>query len=178
MSLALFHDPARAYPVPPTNEPPSQGANEVLLMHATKPEHLYSILFEGLDPHLCTMDRFGSGTYFAEHAGKADQYAAKDPEWRGNRPTDPLYPLHSKLYAYGNKHQKDVCYALVCKVALGSDVALTVDGHERSDTGEGLWAASVEGVSKLAGRGHALLASPPHQYREFVVFERGEHPWD
>lgn len=48
-------------------------ANEVLLLHGTRPEALHSILFEGLDPALARSGLFGRGTYFAEHAAKVDQ---------------------------------------------------------------------------------------------------------
>ena len=54
-------------------EPLSEGVNEALLLHGTKPEHLYSLLFEGLDPHLASEGLFGKGSYFAEDAAKVDQ---------------------------------------------------------------------------------------------------------
>ena len=42
-------------------EPLAEGVNEALLLHGTKPEHLHSLLFEGLDPHLASEGLFGKG---------------------------------------------------------------------------------------------------------------------
>jgi hypothetical protein len=36
-------------------------SNEVLLLHGTKPQHLYSLLFEGLDPQVSADGLFGRG---------------------------------------------------------------------------------------------------------------------
>ena len=59
-----------------TVQPPPATAATVLL-HGTRPEFLYNILFEGLNPSVAANGLFGRGTYFAEDAGKIDQYSRK-----------------------------------------------------------------------------------------------------
>jgi len=50
---------------------------EYLLLHGTKPELLFPILFEGLDPTVAKDGLFGRGTYFAEAAGKASELSGR-----------------------------------------------------------------------------------------------------
>ena len=59
------------------------------------------------------------GSYFADDAGKIDQYCVRDEQYvRGN-------DLHTRLYpsqAGGQRHPGNVFYGLVCRVALGHTV--------------------------------------------------------
>jgi hypothetical protein len=45
----------------------AREAGEVLLLHGTASENLYSILFQGLDPAVASNGNFGRGVYFAEN---------------------------------------------------------------------------------------------------------------
>ena len=63
-------------------DPLDHSVNEVLLLHGTKPENLYSILFQGLDVGLARKGLYGRGLYFSDAAGKIDQYVAIDEEDR------------------------------------------------------------------------------------------------
>jgi hypothetical protein len=45
----------------------AREAGEVLLLHGTARENLYSILFQGLDPAVAMDGKFGRGVYFAEN---------------------------------------------------------------------------------------------------------------
>ena len=100
----------------------------ILGFAGTKPEHLHSILFEGLDPILSREGLFGRGTYFAEHPAKIDQYVAVDSKWAGSNPADSLFPLHRKLYSRHAHHPEgNVYYTLVCRVAVG-EVVRTKNG--------------------------------------------------
>ena len=141
----------------------------MLLLHGTKPSHLYDILFEGLDPHLSLDGLFGKGTYLAEDAAKIDQYLTKDPAWKGNLPDHELHLLHKKLYERGVKHAGDVFYALVCRVALGEPV-VTEDGTTGRD-GEKIFQKSR---STLKGGKTSLVAElgdKLRRFREFVIFD-------
>ena len=59
------------------------------------------------------------GSYFADDAGKIDQYCVRDEQYvRGN-------DLHTRLYpsqAGGQRHPGKVFYGLICRVALGHTV--------------------------------------------------------
>jgi len=72
---------------------------ETMLLHGTRPQFLHDILFRGLMKEVANVGLFGRGIYFAESAGKIDQYATVDGRW--NKPhTDvdntpsPLGLLH------------------------------------------------------------------------------------
>lgn len=149
---------------------------EVLLLHGAKPEALFPMLFQGLDPEMARRTGlFGAGTYFAEDAVKVDQYATLDSKSRWKDGEHPLYDLHNKLYSHGLKHPKDVHYALVCRVVLGSNPAFTKDGKTRLDPGkehQSLFADHTR--KKIAGSEHALVAEPGgsvDRFREFVAFD-------
>ena len=90
--------------------------NEVLLLHGTKPEAVFPILWQGLDPLLAKDGLFGSGSYFAEDAAKVDQYCTVDKEWRGSL-DHALQPLHRKLYERGTKHAATRLCAAWCLAA-------------------------------------------------------------
>ncbi|CAE8669573.1 unnamed protein product [Polarella glacialis] len=155
------------------DRPLDHGSNQVLLLHGTKPEHLYDILFEGLDPKVSHKGLFGRGTYLAEDAAKVDQYLTMDAEWRGSKPEHELHQLHKQLYERGVKHGNQVFYALVCRVALGK-VLKTKDGKTRNGSSKRVFKDSSKRVSKLAGGATSLLAElgcKIRRFREFVVFE-------
>eukprot|EP00435_Cladocopium_sp_Y103_P010788 s3559_g2.t2 len=150
--------------------PLEAGKNEMLLLHGTKPQHLYNILFEGLDPHLSMDGLFGKGSYLAEDAAKVDQYLTKDPVWKGHAPEHELHSLHKKLYERGVKHANDVYYALVCRAALG-EMVVTQDG-ETAVTGENIFKDPSR--SALKGGKFSILAEvgkKVKRFREFVVFD-------
>ena len=177
--------------------------NMPMLIHGTRPESLHAILYEGLKTSMCKTARFGCGTYFAENAGKILHYTGVDQKYqchqRSSRSSSgsssassgaprPLAKLHSKLYGRGVRHQKDVRYALICRVALG-DFATTIDGETssaaKSPSASSAAAADPSGSPKglflnakkkdeLAGGKHALVVQTggaiKTPYREFVVF--------
>ena len=77
-----------------------ESANELLLLHGTKPETVASILERSLDPGMARLGIFGQGTYFAEHACKIDQYVQVDREWKGGsrkQKYGSTCTLHNKL---------------------------------------------------------------------------------
>lgn len=164
-------------------QPLRRGVNEALLLHGSHPESLHAILFEGLDPALARNGLYGNGTYLAQEAVKADQYATTDSKWAGS-PGHPLRSLHSKLYnrhlmhpasaGVGEAAAHGCCYALVCRAALSSPVH-TADGSRSRETDEPLFANA--GKTALAGTAHALIAVPAddagrRRFREVVLFER------
>jgi len=97
------------------------SCNEALLLHGTKAEHVLGLAFQGVSARL-SAGLFGQGAYFAEDAGKADQYCT------------PLAPdahpqLIQMLYTDCRKPppKEDVYFILVCAVALGLPLH-TMDG--------------------------------------------------
>ncbi len=150
-------------------------AGEAVLLHGTKPENLHTILFDGLNPAMAAAGLFGRGTYFAESAGKIDQYATADAKLQDK--TGPLADLHDKLYAQTHsRHPGNVFYALVCRVALGRP-AVTTDAQTRLDDHRPLFADphARNALAALADGTvpHSLRAETGgvvQRFREFVVF--------
>jgi hypothetical protein len=145
------------------------SVNEALLLHGTDPDHMQSVLFEGLDPNLSRKGRFGRGIYFAESAVKSNDYTSLDCTWQGNKDSD-IGRLHKSLYKASlmNKHPGDVRYMLVCRVVLGNPVK-TVDGRRSVEDGEALFSGDEHSCIAKPGR-HSVLAEPKNEPREFVVF--------
>ena len=149
---------------------------EHLLLHGTKPENLYDILFGGLDPGLAHNGLFGKGVYLAETAAKIDQYITEDAEWHGKQDdaSHPLHKLHKKLYESGVKHPGGVYYALVVRAKFDHEPAVTMDGVCPKDApGEALFVDRGDRC-KLTGGKHSLVAELGGKicrYREFVMFD-------
>lgn len=149
---------------------------EHLLLHGTKPENLYDILFGGLDPGLAHNGLFGKGVYLAETAAKIDQYITEDADWHGKQEDDthPLHKLHKKLYESGVKHPGGVYYALVVRSKFDHEPAVTMDGIcPKGAPGEALFVDSRDRC-KLTGGKHSLVAELGDKicrYREFVMFD-------
>jgi hypothetical protein len=155
--------------------PLSVAANEVRLLHGTKPENLASILFDGMQ--LPTKSGlFGAGQYLAEDAAKSDQYCTPDPFWRGHGShagTQPeLHDLHRRIYSTQFQHPKEVYYLLVCRAALGR-MDVTKDGRLSELDGEEVFVDTPERKRLRLGY-HSLRAETGgavHKYREFVLFQ-------
>eukprot|EP01062_Namystynia_karyoxenos_P052152 TRINITY_DN4145_c0_g1_i1.p1 TRINITY_DN4145_c0_g1~~TRINITY_DN4145_c0_g1_i1.p1 ORF type:complete len:1567 (+),score=366.41 TRINITY_DN4145_c0_g1_i1:74-4702(+) len=153
------------------------GVNELRLLHGTAPDRILGIITDGLNERLSGSSAgaaFGQGAYFAEDAGKCDQYAV------GHCPN--AHPdLERRLYndpatAYpGGK----VYYAFVCRVVCGC-AAETTDGKYLRGGGP-LWATSdrreleyTPGTGADRKRYTSLLVDVGGRlvrYREFVVFD-------
>ena len=115
------------------------SVNERYLLHCCAPGVLPSIMHHGFNERYAGSNAgsmFGQGNYFAEEAGKSDQYASRDQgctysgEYRSGRVRyncSDLQPLHQLLYANPVDHPEDVFYVLVCRVVLGHQIA-TADG--------------------------------------------------
>ena len=153
-----------------------RGVGETRLLHGTKPQHLHCILYEGLDPEKAANGLFGRGTYFAEDAGKIDQYAAVDVRFEKE---GELAELHRKLYK-GVKHPKNVHYALITRVLLGASVH-TQDGRTQLLGGASSSSSLFASAEKSVLATHAELAEKPdsliaevgevaQHFREVVVF--------
>ena len=153
-------------------DPLDSRSGEAFLLHGTEPQHLHSILFEGLDPTIAANGLFGRGTYFAESAGKIDQYATVDHKFQSD---GPLAELHEKLYGIATKHPGRVRYALVCRVALGQP-AVTKDGQTRLEDGAALFSdgEARAALAPLAGGVppqslRAETGERIQRFREYVV---------
>jgi serine/threonine protein kinase len=96
-----------------------EGCNEVRLLHGTKPDLVMSILQNGMNERFAGASagtRFGDGSYFADDAGKIDQYVGEDQQYDGTS------LLHQGLYSNSDSHPGHVFYALVFRVTLGHSV--------------------------------------------------------
>ena len=95
--------------------------NETFLLHGVPSVTLHKILTNGFNERFAGGHRgclFGEGTYLAEDIEKADQYAgAPDCQWEGRG--KPHQFLHEILYPRAADHPGEVCYALVCRTAMG-----------------------------------------------------------
>lgn len=148
--------------------------NEMLLLHGTKAEYVYSILFQGLDPNLSTLGLFGRGTYFAEDGAKIDQYLGElDRQFIDKKKTQRgtrdywIAKLHRRLYTYGVDHPNGVHYAFVCRVVMGEPV-ITKTGIE-----DPKFLELFDGDRLKSGK-HSLLCELGTRivrYREFVVHQ-------
>uniref|UniRef100_A0A0G4G0K5 GRF-type domain-containing protein n=1 Tax=Chromera velia CCMP2878 TaxID=1169474 RepID=A0A0G4G0K5_9ALVE len=169
--------------------PLDRGANEVLLLHGTKPEYVHGILFDGLKGNLARHGLFGRGVYLSCHGAKIDQYTTEDtqPSRDENgllsRPSsrDPLHKLYDRLYSADQAGDPDsdlvrrpfgdLCYALVCRVALGKPVK-TQDGETKKGTQHRLFKNGQRNKLAFSGR-HTVLAETGgiiRRFPEFVVF--------
>lgn len=152
--------------------PPSKAANEVLLLHGTKPEVVKSILESSLDPKMAGRGMFGRGTYAAEHAAKIDQYCVSTTERTRDERTQDLF---SELFDRADDAPEDgVYFALVCRYVLGTP-AVTRDGDTEL-SGADLFVNAEK--SKLQPGFDSLVAEAGDdclvkRFREFVVFDPG-----
>jgi hypothetical protein len=105
--------------------------HETFLLHGTRKETLLNLLKHGLNERYAGNNAgalFGQGTYFAEDIEKIDQYTNQPDvsygqlvDTRGDYSED-IEELHSYLYEDADSHPGDVCYVLVCRVALGYSI--------------------------------------------------------
>ena len=145
----------------------------MVLLHCTKPDSLLSIISGGPNERF-SGGLFGNGTYFAEDAGKNDQYVGVDERY------DAASELHKRLYAHGAHHPGKVYYLLVCRVALGHHVRTVASGRgaTNADDGSPVFPISFRELAAVPNvtppvHYHALLAdvlSVGALYREVVVF--------
>eukprot|EP01062_Namystynia_karyoxenos_P054998 TRINITY_DN4562_c0_g2_i1.p1 TRINITY_DN4562_c0_g2~~TRINITY_DN4562_c0_g2_i1.p1 ORF type:complete len:1800 (+),score=380.97 TRINITY_DN4562_c0_g2_i1:135-5402(+) len=151
------------------------GVNELRLFHGTEPGSLLGIISGGMNERLCgqTGTLFGGGTYYAEDAGKCDQY--------GTIHKDKTLPdLEGRLYRDGVTHPGgDVFYMLVCRVVCGCYVTskdgLTsvTGGHRLFATADRRELVSPPGVGPTGARYNSILAETGgriDRYREFIIF--------
>ena len=97
-----------------------QDINEVFLLHGLPKGTVFDVIRSGFNERYSGANAgalFGDGSYFAQDIEKADQYTG-DPDHNISEPG--LSALHKQLYPNGaDDHPGDVCYVLVCRVALG-----------------------------------------------------------
>lgn len=153
--------------------------NETVLMHGSRPDVLLSVLSTGLNERFsgtASGAMYGDGTYFAEDAGKNDQYVAVDERY------DASSELHKRLFTGGaQQHPGKVYYLLVCRVAIGHHVR-TAGPRARDctsmDDGRPVFPTSVRELAAVPNvtppvHYHSLLADVVRvgaRYREVVMF--------
>ena len=144
-----------------------KGCNEVRLLHGTKPELALSILQNGMNERFAGASAgtaFGDGSYFADDAGKIDQYVTRDRKY------DSSDLLHSRLYSGTEKHPGNVFYGFVCRVALGHTVMFKDKQagcfNPNARRRELCNMPNTEPPTPY----HSLMASGVYRYTEYVVF--------
>ena len=145
-----------------------RNVNEAFLLHGLPADTLHKVLTNGLSEKFSGQvgSLFGEGIYFAECIEKADQYAKEAEKYYVERD-----PLHAQLYPGGaDDHPGDVCYALLCRVAMG--YTIRTDRRARRRPGDnqcialdGL-AASETGMVFATNGARELVALPPSQRSE------------
>jgi hypothetical protein len=100
----------------------NKGLNEVFLFHGTAPEVILSIISGGANERYSTVAAFGNGNYFAEDAGKSDQYVKSDKQFDSDS-TGAFGALHQRLYSRSNRHPNEkVFYLMLFRVTMGAIV--------------------------------------------------------
>ncbi|CAE8607606.1 unnamed protein product [Polarella glacialis] len=96
------------------------AVNEVRVLHGTKAAHVFPILADGFNERLSGGPRsyFGQTLYFAEDAGKCDQYCTRDSSYMEAH----AKTLHEMLYKDGCEHPGDVFYMFACLHTMGKFV--------------------------------------------------------
>jgi len=161
-----------------------QEVNEVYLLHSPAVDSIACIVEQGLNERFAGASAgslFGAGLYFAENAGKTDQYATR-------MSGDSLH-LHGLLNPEQSEsaQHRDLFYVLVCRVTLGKFVTTqkkdstlfatrhqrelrTIPGSEPSQPYHSLVARVCDhGVSSTGGCPHGC-ALRPGRFNEFVSF--------
>jgi len=146
------------------------GGNEMYLMHGTKPNVLLQALQGGLNERF-SKGLFGQGTYFAEDAGKCDQYVTSD-QGDERSPSE----LHARLYGADGHPGGRIFYLFVCRVMMGAyqtthDSCCGKNGkplRRECDQIEGAPQGMLyNALVALAARD---LKKDPLRYREFIVY--------
>jgi hypothetical protein len=156
-----------------------EGCNEVRLLHGTKPDGVKSILQNGMNERYAGASAgtmFGDGSYFADDAGKIDQYVVEDKKYDGTS------SLHQRLYSTSNSHPGNVFYALVFRVILGHSVHYADKGKEcfTQIRKKNVLEANTRELCSIPGTDpptpyHSLVAEGSKvslRYNEYVVFHR------
>jgi len=165
-----------------------QNINEAFLMHGTGGKVVLNIISNGMNEHFAGTAAgalFGRGNYFAEDAGKCDQYTKMDMQLNAGDASD----LHKRLYSQDVPHPGKVFYIFVCRVARGYHVRTqnthgpfkSADTHQPvfpeigyDQHGNPQWNECelnpVLGFTDILH--HSLLADVLQnmRYREFIVF--------
>jgi hypothetical protein len=147
-----------------------KGCNEVRLLHGTKPAKVMSILQRGMNERFAGASAgtlFGDGCYFADDAGKMDQYGDVDQQYDGTN------SLHERLYTTSDSHPGHVFYALVFRVILGHSVhfADKKEGSFNRDTRR----KELCSIPSTDTSYHSLFAEGSRlslRYNEYVIFHR------
>jgi hypothetical protein len=138
--------------------------NESYLLTGLPASTLHAVLQNGLNERFSGANAgtmFGEGSYFAEDAGKCDQYTrAADVAYK-QRPE--LRSLHDLLYQSGDEHPGDVCYMLVCRVVLGYTLRTQHScGHGSDGRGTAMDAGATDDGTVFATRRHKECARRFH----------------
>ena len=99
------------------------------------------------------------GIYLAEDVGKSDQYGTADAKYKAQS------ELHRRLYGKDHPHPGNVCYVLVCRVALGYPAVTTEIGKtaRHRDTQKPLFPVGFRELAPIPG------VSPPAVYNSLIV---------
>jgi hypothetical protein len=161
-------------------EEPNLDANETLLFTGVPKDSVLQIIHNGFDERFAGTNKgsmFGQGNYFAEDAGKCDQYVTPDE--------DPATSeeLHELLYPAGDYEDVSrgapIYYMFVCKVCLGHNITTTNhDPNSRTVTtadGRNVLIATKRQLTTVPGSKsvhyHSLRVDiPGWRFREFVNF--------
>eukprot|EP01051_Picozoa_sp_SAG22_P004628 SAG22_NODE_253_length_13622_cov_15.026471_5_plen_471_part_00 len=105
--------------------------NEAFLLHGLPKKTLTEVVNRGFERYsgATAGSLFGDGCYFAQDIEKADQYTGVADRHYGEE--EGLKRMHEKLYPTKD-HPGDVCYVLVCRVALGYTIRTNSRHYNRA----------------------------------------------
>jgi len=161
-----------------------EGANEVRVLHGTRPANVVPIIFDGLNERFSggLGSYFGQTLYFAEDAGKCDQYCTADSKdgTSASMDVNDAKALHELLYSSSDNHPGEVFYLFVCLHVMGKFVrtkSKQLEAPNLDNPDCSVWAndqrrefACIPGM-KPAVRYHSLIAEVGEdilRYREIV----------
>ena len=155
-----------------------KDVNETFLMHGIPKQNLVKVMTNGLHEHFSGSNKgslFGEGIYFGETIEKVDQYCLEADHTHANHcaadEKEPwMEPLHAELYPTATDHPGDVCYVLVCRVAMGYSIR-TQTRVWNSSTGD--WEKQCVAMDGEAASSNSRVFATPSA-RELVPLPRTE----
>jgi len=159
--------------------------NETYLLHGTGPDVVLSIASNGINERFTNVALFGKGSYFAEDAGKTDQYV------RGDGVLGQHPELHRRLFPNGGEYNfpeypYKAYYLFLCRVIMGYMVRVRCTNTKKKEmfnidneggpifaTADQRELAAIPGIENPPILYHSLVAEKGAaivRFREMVQF--------
>jgi hypothetical protein len=134
--------------------PVDEDVNEAYLLHGSNEAVVQDLLFRGFEEGFSTSGAFGNGVYFADDAGKSDQYVKQSPGAEMRR-------------MLGFSPDDDIYFMLGCKVLLGCAARVNTSTFKNAD----LFIDDGRRVMRSPYSSVVIDNSGCWRYREFMLPE-------